>query len=738
MIGNEGFTMNKTRFVNALRPAHRMRSLAAGLALIVASLGATAANVLNDVNYSPLPGGDVEIVIRAAESLGDPQIFATDSPPRIAIDFQDMKLGAVNRTMVVGAGATKNVSLVEAGGRTRLVVDLFRTAGYQTFVEGNTLRLVVQNGVASADSRAASSGLNVSNIDFRRGKNGEGRLIVSFNGDGAQTSLRKDGGKFTIDIPNARLGEGLSQRYDVEDFATAVESIEARNTATGTSLTVNAALGSVPLAYQAGSEYVLEVAVTSAAEDKVKKALSAPVYTGEKVTFNFQDIPVRSLLQLIADVAQQNIAVADSVSGNVTLRLVEVPWDQALDIVLQAKGLDKRKNGSVIWVAPTKEIADREQALEDARIALEERAPIISDYIAINYGKAEDIAKLLTSESLRGQGGGTQNSGQGTSGFLSNRGSLSFDERTNTLLVSDTAKRVTSVREIVTLLDRPVEQVLIESRIVVATETFRNELGARFGISGAVEDGDANVISIGGSLGATDALSNNALANRLLNRPSAMPAGLPGTPGSGIATPALSNRLNVNLPVASPAGSFGLTVLGGDYLLDLELSALEADQRGEVISTPRVITASQREAVIAQGNEIPYTTVNIDQNTGAVTSSVAFKPVVLELRVTPTISPDQRVFLNLNVKQDSVSSFAVNGQPAINTRNVNTAVLVDNGQTVVLGGILERETRDDKTQVPLLGDIPALGNLFKNKIKSDGKRELLIFVTPKILNSSLR
>jgi type IV pilus assembly protein PilQ len=487
---------------------------------------------------------------------------------------------------------------------------------------------------------------------------------------------------------------------------------------------------------------VLEVSPKREKPEEKRRANDPPVYVGNRVTFNFQDIPVRSVLQLIADVSDLNIVVADSVQGNVTLRLVNVPWDQALDIILQAKGLDKRRNGTVIWVAPTAEIAEREQALEDARIALEDRAELVNDFIPINYGKAKDMAELLTTESLtsQGGGGGQQQGGQAArKGFLSPRGSVTFDERTNTLLVSDVPNIVAEIRALVALLDQPVRQVLIESRIVVANDDFSRELGARFGLSGARENESGDLLTVGGSLPATDRMANLGLINRGAGFGApALPVGGAGIPPAGIAVPPLQERLAVNLPVLDPAGSFGFTVLAADTLLDLELSALETEGRGEVISSPRVITASQQEAIIRQGNEIPYTASTVDPNTGAVTQNVQFKLVVLELRVTPTISPDDRVFMNLEVKQDSVANFAVDGQPAINTRNIQTAVLVDSGQTVVLGGILERERREDQRKVPILGDIPALGQLFRNKARSDQKAELLIFVTPKLLAESLR
>ena len=711
-----------------------------------------ATNRLESVRFDPLPGGDVQVVMQMAEDGADPQIFTTDDPPRIAVDFADTTNGA-ERSISLNTGSTKGITTVEAAGRTRVVVDLYRRSSYSAEFKGKDLVLKVSNGLAgSVQSNAPQDPLKAAataqsrelvRVDFRRGAAGEGRVMLQFSEPGASADLRAEGNKLIIDLPNAAVAKGVQERLDVIDFATPVQAIEVRSRAGSASLTVMTAGDYDQLAYQAGNEYVLEVAPKQVVEEPLRRANDPPVYSGNRVTFNFQDIPVRSVLQLIADVSELNIVVADSVQGNVTLRLVNVPWDQALDIILQAKGLDKRRNGTVIWIAPTAEIAEREQALEDARIALEDRAELVNEFIPINYGKAKDIAELLTSDALQSQSGGAGaaaggDGAQQRSGFLSQRGSVTFDERTNTLLLSDTPKIVAQIRDLVALLDRPVQQVLIESRIVVATDDFAKELGVRFGLSGAEEDSDRNLVSIGGTLDATDRMSNLGLANRLAGQSSALPVGIPAQPPGGIAVPALGDRLAVNLPVLDPAGSFGFTVLGADYLLDLELSALQTEGRGEIISSPRVITASQREAIIRQGNELPYTVTTIDAQTGAVTQNVQFKVVVLELKVTPTISPDQRIFMNLEVKQDSVAEFAVQGQPAINTRNINTAVLVDNGQTVVLGGILERERREDERKVPLLGDIPALGRLFKNKSRTDQKDELLIFVTPKILQESLR
>jgi type IV pilus assembly protein PilQ len=732
------------------------RPLFYGLALGLMLCTELSAGTIEGLGFTPLPGGEVEVAIKL-DGPSDPQIFATENPARIALDFADTTLSISQRALNVGTGATKMVTAVEAGNRSRVVVDLFRASNYTTRMEGKTLYIKIGNGFAgeaASAGRAASnvpagvtlasaaSALSVKSVDFRRGKSGEGRIIVDFTGDGASADLKTEGGKLIVDVYNAKVGTNVAGKLDVTDFATPVQSVDIKSRSAGTRIEIGATGEYDQLAYQAGNQFVVEVSPKRLTDDAKKKANEPPVYAGARATYNFQDIPVRSLLQLIADVSDFNVVVADSVQGNVTVRLMNVPWDQALDIVLQTKGLDKRRNGNVIYIAPTDEIAKREQSLEDARLALEDRQQLITDFIPISYGKAEDIAKLLTEDSLKSQGGGGgagQQQQQGQQGFLSQRGSLSFDQRTNTLLIVDIPSKVASIRELVGRLDKPVQQVLIESRIVVASDNYSKELGVRFGLTGATEDRNGNVLSVGGSLEATDTMSNLALANRLNRNPSGLPVGAAATPGDGILVPALINRLGVNLPSSDPnAARFGFTVLGNDYLLDLELSALENEGRGEIISSPRVITASQREATIRQGTEIPYTVRSADPTTGAISFSVQFKPVVLELKVTPTISPDQRIFMNLEVKQDTVGNLLVQGNPSIDTRNINTAVLVDNGQTVVLGGILERENRDGKSQVPLLGDLPGVGNLFKRKTRRDQRSELLIFVTPKILQDSLR
>jgi type IV pilus assembly protein PilQ len=580
-------------------------------------------------------------------------------------------------------------------------------------------------------------------VDFRRGKNGEGRVVVSFTGPGASANLKREGGAISLDLLNVKLPPAQAQHLDVLDFATPVQSIDTRARGNGVHMQIVAKQPYEQLAYQTGNEYVVEISPKKE-DQKLKGKNAEPEYSGSRVTFNFQDIPARSVLQLIADVSDINIVVADSVQGNVTLRLINVPWDQALDIVLQAKGLDKRRRGNVIWVAPQKELAEREEAIADARLKMEDKEALISDYIPVSYGKAKDIAALMTTEAKTSQTGGGAAGGGATQtrGFLSSRGSVTYDDRTNTLLVSDIPSKIQEIRQLIAVLDRPVQQVLIESRIVIATDSFARELGVKFGVSGGYETSNGNVVSTAGTSTATDAMSNVVLNNRFNGPNRGLPNVAPGRIPGGIATPTLPQRLNVNMPATNPAGSFGLAILGADYLLDLELSAAQTEGRSEVISTPRVITANQREADIKQGQEIGYVTYQAGSAGTAGTPTVNFKDVVLELKVTPTITADDRVVLNLNVKKDNVAGYVDSpggGQtPTIDKREVSTEVLVDNGQTVVLGGVYEVSKSDATKKVPLLGDIPVLGNLFKNKNRNDTKAELLIFVTPRILSDSLK
>ncbi|MCP1376287.1 type IV pilus secretin PilQ [Dyella lutea] len=706
---------------------------AAGSLWSQATLAATT-STLKDISYDVLPGGRIELHINFEQGqVPEPKIFTTDTPPRIAVDFADTA-NAAARHMDVGKGSLSGISAVSAGDRTRVVVDLIRPSSYTTRVDGNSLVLTVNNGTdaqttttaANIDPSkrlpSASSGPAVSNIDFRRGPNGEGRVLVNFSGAGASPNMRREGDKVIVDLDHVNLPPSQAQRLDVMDFATPVQAIVTRAAGNGAQMEISTSGNIETSAYQSGDQYVVEIAPKKkeAATGKLAKG-QEPVYTGSRVTFNFQDIPVRSALQLLADISGLNLVASDSVGGSVTLRLVNVPWDQALDVVLRAKGLDKRRNGNVIWIAPQQELAKYEQDLADARMKAEDNAELVTDYVPISYGKAADIAKLLTTEAKQGtgSGGGGGASANASRGFLSPRGSVSYDNRTNTLLISDTPEKIKEIRALVAVLDRPVQQVLIESRIVVATDQFTRELGAKFGINGAQTNPSGQVLQLGGALGTN--IGNNGAAASL---------------GSG--------GLNVNLPTTTPGGSLGLAILGANYALDLELSAAQTEGRGEVISSPRVITANQQEAVIRQGQQIGYVTYQ-NSATGAAgsgTATVQFKDAVLELKVTPTITADNRVYLKINVKKDALAKFIDapgSGQvPQIDTRELNTSVLVDNGQTVVLGGIYEITKQNTVTKVPGLGDIPGIGMLFRKTSRQNDKAELLIFVTPRILSDKLQ
>jgi type IV pilus assembly protein PilQ len=579
----------------------------------------------------------------------------------------------------------------------------------------------------SDPARQATEKLEIANIDFKRGDGGAGRLIVRFNGKGAMPDLRNQGSSVIVDVGNAALPAALQRPMNVVDFATPVQRVDAHASGSGTQVVLSTSGAFESLAYQTGNEYIVEIvpratqsamgasASSSIAAGSARVAVEPRAYKGRPVTFNFQDVPVRTVLQLIAEESNLNIVASDTVQGNVTLRLVNVPWDQALDIVLRAKGLDQRREGGVVWVAPQPELAKFEQDKENARRAMDDSVDLVTDYVQINYHSASAIFKALTEAKgigNSGAGGGSGNNDE--NGFLSQRGRLVADERTNTLMISDIPKKVAQMRELINVIDRPVDQVLIEGRIVIATDTFARDLGARFGVSGKRQYGD-NTAIIGDTATGNTSVGNNR------------------------------GGLNVNLPaggfITNPAGSLAYTLLGSNFSLDLELSALQEEGRGEVISNPRLVTSNQREAVIRQGREVGYVTIT-GSGTGQTTPNVQFKEALLELKVTPTITNDGRVFLNLNVKKDEIDSFIDLGDygavPQINKREITTAVLVEDGQTVVIGGVYEFTDRSSVAKVPFLADIPFLGNLFKKKGRQKEKAELLIFITPKVLSVAKR
>lgn len=694
--------------------------LLAALALLASTSASAAdeptARVLKDISYTSLGGDRVEVKLIFSGAAPEPVSFTVDNPARIALDLPDTASAIPKKAEEIALGPAQSVSAVEVKGRTRVVVNLTELVPYETRVEGNELVLTLQSGaraqapVMSTTPAVTSTGIDqgqqkVAGIDFRRGKDGAGQILVSLSDPAINIDVRQQSNRVVVDLPGVTLPQSLAQRYDVIDFATPVQTMDVAQMPDKARITVTATGDFDYLAYQ--TEKLLTIEVRQVVKDEAQALSAEKEYTGQRLTFNFQSIEVRAVLQLIADFTDRNLVASDSVQGTITLRLKNVPWDQALDIILKTKGLAMRESGNVMLVAPAAELATILQ--QEQKVA--EAAPLRSELIQINYAKASEIATLLRSES---------------SSVMSARGAISIDERTNTLIVQDTVDKIDEMRKLVARLDIPVRQVLIESRIVIANNDFNKELGSRFGVTAVRNNNDKGIISTTGSATGNGTMVDSAISNIQTN----------GTPFP-VATPDLGDRLNVDLPVTGAAGSIGLAVLGSDYLLDMELSALQAEGRGEIISSPRVITANQKEASIQQGVEIPYLA---DTSSGA--TSVSFKSAVLSLKVTPQITPDDRVILDLVVHKDNVGElFITTGLggaiPTIDTRQVVTQVLVDNGETVVLGGVYEQEKRTDITKVPFFGDLPVVGWLFRTDRRTDDKEELLIFVTPKILKENL-
>jgi type IV pilus assembly protein PilQ len=738
------------------RPGLGWMALLVLLFLLVAG-PALAANTLQSVSASPLPGGKVQLTLNFSGPAVAPQAFSTNTPPRIAMDFADTSNGLAQRSYDLGQGTAQSVSAVESNGRTRVVVNLSQPSPYVTQVQGNQLLVTIGDGMDSAtaaadppqdsstalapvpppppsdrslaistanpDKSVAMAGSNViTGIDFQRGDHGGGKLVVDFSQAGAATSMHSNGDTTTIDVAGANLAASQARRLDVTSYATPVRSVNTHAVPGGARIDVETRGVVQTASYQTGNQYVVEFSRPTSADHTALGAPKPIVYKGSRVTFNFQDIPVRSVLQLLADVSNLNIVASDSVQGNVTLRLVNVPWDQALDVILRAKGLAKRQNGNVIWVAPQTEIAKYEENIADARQKQLDSAELVTDYIPINYGNAKQIADLLTSGAKAGNvGGGGGSSSNSERGFLSPRGSVSYDDRTNTLLVNDTPEKVQEIRQLVSVLDRPVRQVLIESRLVVATDNFTRELGAKLGVGMFHINPSGQTLFTGPT---SDSIT------------SASGTGSTTTGTTGVTIPA---GLNVNLPsTTTGTSSVAFGILGSDYMLNLELSAAQQEGRSETISQPKVVTANNQEATIQQGQQIGYLTFqNSGAGGGAGTATVQFKNVVLELDVTPTITSDNRVFMKLKVIKDALSALVPNPGggfvPQIDHREIDSSVLVNNGQTVVLGGVYEFTNEHDVTKVPFLGDIPFLGALFRDKKNINNKAELLVFITPHIL-----
>lgn len=692
------------------------------ISLLIPAVG--YAGDINAISTDRTPDGSVQIHFKLSAPLsGTPDNFQIDNPARVAVDLPDTVNKTGERTQKVNLGPVKSLIMAEAGGKTRVVFNLSQATPYAITPKGDEVTVTFKPNAAS---NTTASGMAVSTtvgnnqatamdrgqtIDFRRAADGAGRLLIQTSGPNTPMKMRSEGSNIIIDLPHTRVESG---RFDVKDFATPVENVDVRPMGNGSRITLQTRNAGEHMAYQTDNRLVVEVKPVPRSQGA--QNIGEKKYTGERLTLKFQNIQIRPLLQLIADFTGNNIVVSDDVKGSISLRLENVPWDQALALILQTKGLSMRKNGNVMYVAPTADIVKQDKAELEARQQSQQLAPLTTDIIQINYAKANDIYKLLESASKTGKSG---DKGKDTAQrFISSRGSVTVDSRTNSLIVTDTASALDRIRDLIHKLDKPVRQVLIETRIVIATDNFARQLGVRWGVTG-----------IGQHNGTTYGTSSSASAAQSLvqNVAAGAAAGIPATAG-----------YNINTPISgTPTGSLGLAILGSNVLLDLELSALQSEGSGEIVSSPKVITTNGHAALISQGTEIPY----IATQTSGVGNiqTVSFKKAVLSTEVTPQITPNNNIIMDIDVKKDEpdyTNMLPGTTNPPINTREVKTKVEVKNGETVVLGGIYQFTNTKSLNKVPFFGDLPGIGNLFKDREVNKQRLELLIFVTPKIIDSN--
>ncbi|MGK2898821.1 MAG: type IV pilus secretin PilQ [Burkholderiaceae bacterium] len=717
----------KSNQENQMTAKWRARALTLALSL-GACVSALAQNAIQSINSSQQSGSEV-VRIELSEPLAAvPAGFTIQTPPRIAIDLPGIANAMGKSSVELNQGNLRSVNVAQAGERTRLVLNLKKPVNYRAELQGKVLLLVLdpsgppEAAVAAAASPSApvhfapsqnASVLALKDIDFRRGADGAGRVIVELPNSQVGVDIRQQGQGLVVEFLRSTLPDSLRRRLDVTDFGTPVQSVTTTQNGDRVRMVVDPRGNWEHSAYQSDNQFVLEVRPRKIDPNKLTQG---PGYAGEKLSLNFQNIEVRALLQVIADFTNFNVVTSDTVTGNVTLRLKDVPWDQALDIILQAKGLGLRKSGNVILIAPKDELNAKEKVELEAKAQIASLEPVRTQSFQLNYAKAADVANGLTGQTT-GQGGGGTNTR-----ILSTRGTVLFETRTNQLFVSDTPAKLQEVQDMITKIDIPVRQVLIESRIVIADDSFGRSLGVKLGfndlrgIRGGIPGynvGGNNYATIGGNL--------NAVGSQTLQ---------PGATGS------FNDSNFVNLPAGNPLGgdaspaTFALSLFGAssNRFLNLELSALEADGKGKIVSSPRVITADQQKALIEQGEEIPYQSA-----TSSGATAVSFKKANLKLEVTPQITPEGSVILDVDVTKDSRGASAGIAGFAINTKHVQTKVLIENGGTVVIGGIFEQIEREDVSKVPFLGDVPFLGNLFKTRTKSNTKTEMLIFLTPKVV-----
>lgn len=655
---------------------------------LVMLAGFAQASALTSLDYVALPGNQLQLQLTFDGAAPETRGYSIEKPARISIDLLGATSSLKNRRHSLGSGNARSVTVVQARNRTRLVINLNQVEGYKVKAHGNRLLITLgvdgtpSNDPAAPRPHAATAATNaIANVDFHRSKEGGGDVVIDLSNTTIPVDVKKQGNKVVVRFSNTQLPAKLQRRLDVTDFGTAVTYVDAKMSGDDTLVTITPKGDWGYLAYQADNVFTINVKAKKAqAKSTDEKAFR---YTGKKLSLNFQNIKVRSVLQLIADFTKLNLVASDSVTGSITLRLKNVPWDQALDLILKTKGLAKRKVGNVLMVAPADEMAAREQARLQSKQKHEQLVPLKSEFFSINYAKAADLAALL----------------KGKGGFLSDRGRISVDQRTNMLIVQDTAKRLDTIRDLITTLDVPVQQVLIEARVVIASNDAANAIGVRWGGNQAQSFNSGNdSLNFGSDFGSA--------------------GGTAGTPSDMV----------VDLGVTGPGSThFSLGFFhGSSSILQLELSALDSEGKAQLVATPKVLTADQQTAVIASGQEIPYSTAS-DSGT-----NVEFKDAELKLEVTPHITPDGRVIMDIKVNDDSVGQM-YSGVPSIDTHRVETSVLVDNGETVVLGGIFQRQKRDQVIKTPFLGDLPWIGNLFRKTVKSDSKQQLMIFITPRLI-----
>ena len=704
------------------------RQFSMGAVAIAVMQAANAQVAITNVVPMQIPGQGTEIRVMFNGLPQQPKAYQLENPSRLVLDFEQAKQQLAQTTIPVSTQEASSVAINADQDRTRLTVNLTDAGAFTTRVEGNTFILKInaaQTAAANTTQASANQAAGVSHIGFQRGSAGEGLVVVDLLGSQTPVDVQQQGSKIVIRTLGNKIPSHLTRRLNANDFATPVSTIDAHNDGGNGVITIQTAGSYEYMAYQA--ENKLTISLKRPEEKNQFKPKAAHTYTGKKISLDFQDIEVRRVLQLLADFTGINMVAADTVQGNITLRVKDVPWDQALDIILKTKNLDKRRNGNVIWIAPVAELIKAEEEEAKALAQSVRLAPLQTEYIQLNYAKAADIEKLIT------EGKNAQNSGSGSGGsaaadplggsvgsLLSPRGTVSVDPRTNTLILNDTAQKIDQIRSMIDLLDVSVKQVMIEARIVRATTDFTKEMGVKWGILSQGITG-TNDLLVGGS--------DTTLWN--LREPEANELG-----GFTYEIERPQN-LNVDLGVTSQGASriaFGLINMS-DFMLDLELSALQADGYGEVVSTPKVLTADKQKAKVAAGTQIPYQSSE-GGGTNAV-STTEFVDATLSLDVTPSITPDGKVQMELNITSNSVGTPTPTGQFTINKNEIQTNVLVDNGETVVLGGIFEQENVNRQTRVPFLGELPYVGKLFRKDQKTENKRELLIFVTPRIVNDSV-